>query len=61
MVFLFMNILIDNLFLQIFYIQSRKICLSKKDFLPILFFTRLGTASTLKTFHISVHSTKKRK
>ena len=30
LVFLFMNILIDNLLMKFFYIQNRKMCFSKK-------------------------------
>ena len=52
MVFLFMNILIDNLFVQFFYIQNRKTCLIKKVLYHYFFgfIALLGTASPLKTF-----------
>ena len=56
-----MNILIDNLLKQIFYIQNRR-CVWVKRFNPntLLLFVLFETASPLKTFYMSLHSTKRK-
>ena len=62
LLFLFMNILTDNLFMQFFYIQNRKVCLSKKIlyhyFAVVFFFALLGTNSPLKTFYMLLYNMK---
>ena len=49
--------------MQLFDIQNRKMCLSKKilyrDF--VVFFALLGPASPLKTLYMSLHSTKRKR
>ena len=52
LVFLFMNILVDNLLMQFLYIQKSK----TNTFLA--FFPLLGTASSPNTFYMSLRSTK---
>ena len=49
-----------NRHMQFFYIQNRWMCLSKKILCQYFwgFFALLGTASPLKTFYMSLHSTK---
>ena len=58
--FLFMNILINNLFMQFFYIQNRNMCLSKKILYHYFvdFFALLGTTFPLETFNMSLHNMK---
>ena len=54
-----MNILTDNLLKELFYIQNRKMCLSETILYQYFdFFALLGTAAPLKTFYISLHTTK---
>ena len=59
----FMKILIDNLLMQFFHIPNRTMCLSKKVLYQLfaVFFALLGTASPMKTFFTSLHSTKNSK
>ena len=54
LVFIFLNMLIDNLLMQFFYIQIRKMRFSVKDIVPILCFF---SAFLWKHF-MSLHSTK---
>ena len=60
LVFPFMNILIYNLCSSFFFIiQIRIMCLSKSFYTnTLLFFAVLGSAFPLKTFYMSLHSTK---
>ena len=55
-----MKILIDNLLMQIFHIPNRTMCFSKNIFYQYFagFFTQFWKASTLKTFHMSLHNSK---
>ena len=54
-----MNILKDNLLMQYFYIPNHAMCFSKKIFYQyFVVFALPGTASPLKTFYMSLHSTK---
>ena len=52
--------LIDNLLMQFFYIENRKMRLSKKILYQyfIVSLPLFGIASLLKTFYMSLHSTK---
>ena len=56
----FMNILIDNLLMQFIHVPNRTMRLSKKILYQyvVVFFALLGTVSLLKTFHMSLHSTR---
>ena len=52
--------LIDNLLMQFFYIENRKMRLSKKILYQyfIVSLALFGIVSLLKTFYMSLHSTK---
>ena len=58
-----MNIWRDNLLMRFFYIQNREMCLSKTILYQYfaVFVAPGGTASPLKAFYMSLHSTKNRK
>ena len=54
-----MNILIDNLLMQFFYISNATMCWIKKIlYKHFCFFAQLSTAFLLEKFYMSLHSTK---